>query len=548
MRSFAIGLASLALLACGASGADDSTADQNAVTTKSDGLQLCAAVRGNGESILTHFASLSQIVEHYGVIDGMAGGSSGSITTFTYESILKNRGMKSDPARIALALKSVQGYADVVGDSDEATAIKGLYTTAMSLKASYDAKGIASLASSDSVEAAKRLKEVLSIPEVRSIVNPEALAMLEDAAHLEFNVAELETSIGQLGAFAVDDNRLFFRSGVLNWAELATMFGRVGDFYAGYGPSDERGMSTWLDNCADATKGLAWEDAAKVAIPSGGTCGSAYSDLLTSFRTKARAQEGHYASRIDERVGDASSPLKKLISTAVLEGDAVAGYESARARYLKGEFPTGQIPFTPSFTNINFGYWGNEADIAKVKSNPKHFDDLKTKKMSSLGNATWREILSASPAEPGLSRFVKLADGRYSGGGWSDLAPVLVLQNLGCAQTVYVTREGDESGFAMKIAKNLGMSESDFGNLYDLSSSKSGYARSVAAADAVWCTNWNGFTDAQMSAEVLDAFSAPFETHASFKREALTPYANTTKSTGKPGCTPGASAGATYPQ
>ena len=44
------------------------------------------------------------------------------------------------------------------------------------------------------------------------------------------------------------------------------------------------------------------------------------------------------------------------------------------------------------------GYWGSEADLAKVKSNPQGFDDLKTKRFSSLGNAPWREILAASPA------------------------------------------------------------------------------------------------------------------------------------------------------
>ncbi len=283
-------------------------------------------------------------------------------------------------------------------------------------------------------------------------------------------------------------------------------------------------------------------------MESGGTCGAAFGTLVSAFRAKARATEGTYPSRIDARIGDAKSPLHKLVSTAVLERDAVTKYKAARARYVTGEFPTGNIPFAPSFADVSFGYWGSEADLAKVKSNPEGFDDLKTKKFASLGNATWREILAASPAEPGLSRFVELADGRFSGGGWSDLAPSLVLKNLGCEQVIYVTREGDESGFATKIAKNAGMSGSEWKALYDLSDESSGYARSVAAADGVWCTNWNSFTDAQMSAEVLDAFNAPFETHATFKTKARRPYQRTTSSTGKAGCTPGVSAGATFPK
>ena len=555
-----IAAASIALLAaCSSAAQDDAGSDHGEIVQASSTPTLCAAVRGNGESILTHFASLSQIVEHYGVVDGMAGGSSGSITTFTYESMLKNPAVHrcgtskcdadGEAARVALALKSVQGYANVVGDSDEAVSIKGLAGTAAKLKADYAAKGIGALGTADSLEAAKRLKEVLSVPEVRAIVNPEVFTMLADVAHLSFNVAEIKTSITQLGAFSVDDNRLFFRAGVLNWPELAKLFGRVGDFYAGYGPSDKAGMSSWLDACAESTRDKPWSEAADVAIPSGGTCGSAFEALVKDYRVKARAAEGTYPSRIDEMAGDPKSPLHKLVSTAVLERDAVTKYKAARARYVTGAIATGSIPFDPAFSDVNFGYWGSDADLAKVQENGQRFDDLKTKKLSSLGNAPWRQILAASPAEPGLSRFVELADGRFSAGGWSDLAPALVLRNLGCEHVVYVTREGDESGFATKIAKNAGMSESDWKNLYDLSNESSGYARSVAAADGVWCTNWNGFTDAQMSDEVLDAFNAPFETRSSFANvRALHPYSRTTDKSGKAGCTPGVSAGATYPQ
>jgi hypothetical protein len=542
-----IAIASIALGACSHAAEEDSADDQGAVMQQDGTPKLCVAVRGNGESILTHFASLSRIVEHYGVVDGMAGGSSGSISTFTYESILKNPAMHGDPARIALALKSLQGYADVVGDSEEASSIKGLAGTAAKLKADFDAKGIAALGTAESAEAAKRLKEVLSVPEVRAIVNPEVFKMLEDVAHLSFNVNEIKTSISQLGAFSVDDNRLFFRTGVLAWPALASMFGRVGDFYAGYGPSDKPAMDAWLDACSESTRDKPWSEASKVEIDGGGTCGSSFNALVKGFRTKARAAEGTYPSRIDERVGDPKSPLHKLVSTAVLEREAVTKYKAARARYVTGEFPTGNIPFEPSFSDVNFGYWGSDADLSKVKSNQEYFKDLKTKKFSSLGNAPWREILAASPAEPGLSRFVELSDGRFSAGGWSDLAPALVLKNLGCQQVIYVTREGDESGFATKIAKNAGMSESDWKNLYDLSNESSGYASSVAAADGVWCTNWNSFTDKQMSAMVLDAFNAPLETRASLIA-AKVPYSRATEKTGKAGCTPGVSAGATFPK
>jgi len=124
-----------------------------------------------------------------------------------------------------------------------------------------------------------------------------------------------------------------------------------------------------------------------------------------------------------------------------------------------------------------------------------------------------------------------------------------VLKNLGCEQVVLVTREGDESGFATKIAKHAGMAEGDWKNLYDLSNDQSSYSRSVASADGVWCTNWNAFTDAQMSAMVLDAFNAPLEARASFANaRVLRPYSGVTERTGKAGCTPGIGGGATFPR
>lgn len=37
--------------------------------------QNCAAIRGNGELVMSHFSSLARFVEDQGVIDGLAGGT-----------------------------------------------------------------------------------------------------------------------------------------------------------------------------------------------------------------------------------------------------------------------------------------------------------------------------------------------------------------------------------------------------------------------------------------------------------------------------------------
>ncbi len=558
-RLLGLGLLSTAAACTGSDVVDEPGTDS--LEVRGEAPKLCAAVRGNGHYIVTHFASLARIVEHYGVVDGIAGGSSGSLSAFIYESIRKNPaaaqcgGAPCSPEelapRVSLLLKSLEGYGQTVAASDEGIAIANLVGVAARLRQEVEARGLESLTQTDVALAAVKLREILAIPEVRGLVNPEVLAMLQDTEHLELNVREIYTSIATLGAFSVDDNRLFFRTGILSWDALGLLFGRVADFYAGYTPANPEATSAWLDACAGAAVGKPWNEAAALPFtaPDGtaSTCGAAFGKLASDYRSAARSTNA-IPKRLTERVGDAS-PVRKLISTSVLEGDAVGAYEASLAAYRSGAHPTGNIPMSVSFDDVKFGYWGAQRDTDAVLASAARATDLKTKKATSLGNATWREILKASPAEPGLSRFVGLPDGRLSAGGWSDLAPTIVLESMGCEKIVYVTREGDESQFATKIAKHLGMGEADWKALYDLGDPSSSYNAALQAADAVWCTDWNAFGDLQQAEMAAASWSAPLETRPSFRGvRALAPYANTTPRTGKVGCTPGVSGGAQYPR
>ncbi len=80
---------------------------------------------------------------------------------------------------------------------------------------------------------------------------------------------------------------------------------------------------------------------------------------------------------------------------------------------------------------------------------------------------------------------MELPSGDVSAGGWSDLHPTLVLANLGCEKIVYVTRTGDESGFAIGVAKLLGMNAADQDALYNLDED-SAYSLSLAESSATW--------------------------------------------------------------
>ena len=274
--------------------------------------KLCTAIRGNGEYIVTHFASLARIVESYGVVDGVAGGSSGSITTFVYDSILRNPAIgagRSDPTRrrrVALALKSLQGYGETLVESQEGTEIADLASTNATLKSEMDARGIEALISTDTVKAASELTEVLAIPEVKTLVNPEALSMLTDVDNLAFNVNEVYTSAKTLGAFSVDDNRLFFRPGILNWDGLSDLFGRVGDFYAGYSGADTDAQSVWLDHAAvDSTAGKSWQDISPMQ------CGQDFRAMVATLprRKFARTQRRRCVS--PQHIGDQTSGSRR---------------------------------------------------------------------------------------------------------------------------------------------------------------------------------------------------------------------------------------------
>ena len=94
-------LAALFATACG-QGSDDGPQDDcegakcdDIDDAGDDDRRVCAAVRGNGQLIFAHFASLARITEHYGPLWGSAGGSSGSITQFLLESVQMNPAVAS---------------------------------------------------------------------------------------------------------------------------------------------------------------------------------------------------------------------------------------------------------------------------------------------------------------------------------------------------------------------------------------------------------------------------------------------------------------------
>ena len=508
-----------------------------AETSPPEPTPICVAVRGNGELITAHFAALARLAELYGPFEGVAGGSSASITAFLTESMHMNPRLwqcgevtctrAEAGLRLALMYKSLFGYLDAMTERDEAVAIAAI----LDIVALAKEQGIGELVSGGKLqEAWTALVTLLESPDVADLVNDEVLGLLRDTPDLGYHVPDIWKGIQMLGAFDASDPAIFFRPGLVDFAGLAEKLGRIGSFYAGYGAFDAAGWEDFLSACSEAALGQSWAQTA-AAVIGGRSCHERFRGLLDPWRAGFIPGEAAGQNRIRDRVG---AHLRTLVVTSLLSGDAAARWQSARASYLAAQ----PLSFAPSFSDVGVGYWGAAAHTAAAVGNPLGFPDAKTARARTLGQATWYDALAASPAEPGLSRGVALDGLGVSAGGWPDLAPVLALRNAGCDKVVYVTRRGGESVFAQGIATLLGMDEATRLQLFDLGTPTSAFNRSLEEAAAVWCTDWNAFTAFDLAGIVSDAYGAPLEVHDT-SLVALRDYGNRSNRLGVAGCTPG---------
>ncbi|HJL03637.1 MAG TPA: hypothetical protein RMH85_29825 [Polyangiaceae bacterium LLY-WYZ-15_(1-7)] len=508
------------------------------VSQDGEGPTLCVGIRGNGPRITSHFGGLARLYEHYGLFDGAAGGSSGSISTFLVESVQMNPAVRcagcspwEQGARAALLLKSLRGYFGVLAGSDEGNAIQ----TLLALKAEADERDLQGLLERDPTAGVAAVRDLLGSPDLQALVNPELLALLAESPDPAFHAQDVLDSLANAASFTADDATIFVRPGVIDFAAFARRLARVGSFYAGYAPADPARMARFLDQCGYESRGMTWSEIVALPTAEGETCGALFEGMASDFREALLADEGAYPSRADDRIG---AHLPTLVTTGVIEGAAVDTWEAARADYLAAE---ADFTWDVDFDDVRVGWFGAEDDLARVASNPRGYEDLKTAKHRSLGALTWGEVLSYSPAEPGLARALELPGDAEHGaqvsvGGWSDLQPVLVLRNLGCEKVVYLTRRGGSAGFASDVATLLGMDAEESAALLDLGG-ESAYTASLEEAAGVWCTDWDAPPVQDLEAMFADGYGAPFETGDPWL-QSYDGYPGIVGSTGLPGCTP----------
>jgi len=226
--------------------------------------------------------------------------------------------------------------------------------------------------------------------------------------------------------------------------------------------------------------------------------------------------DANVTSRVDSLIGQKSP---SIVVTSIIEGAAgVAALEEARARYLKGQNPGLKL----NFDDVHFGYWIPESLNENISTSITTRTDAKARKFFNLGSdATWRKAISASPAEPGLSKAVYLSPTRFSVGGWPDLHPVQILKSAGCKNVFYITRRGQETNFIISpdtltpnrprkgIAELLGANETERSELFDVTNPNGAFNGALKSATGVLCTDWNKFKDAETQQMMDDAYKSP---------------------------------------
>ncbi len=542
-----------AVAACGSASDATPGTDEAAVTQGAP--KLCAAIKGNGPRILAQITSLARITEEFGEIDAMAGGSSGTISTFLYESMLLNPVLgtcgnrpcdaQEKAARLALLLKTVHGYGEIVAQE---TGLAKLAGTIGSFRMS------AKPTSEELATAVGALRLAVNA-NVQAILNTnEILGMLREpnATKRAFNVSEIRTAFEQFGNFQVPDNRILFRVPIINWDAATRVFGRAGDFYAGegYGPFDSAGTAAFLDACAAPSKGKTWEDLKTLSVGGGGigdkTCADRFAGLLLRHRETIASRGGASGDRhrINENVG---GKLRAIAHSTAIRGEAAASYEASLASYKAGNLPgTGDVAsFTPKFDDLVYGYWSSsqDAEVLRAMPNGGRFSDLKSKKLVAFGPRTWEYVLSRSPAEPGIARLRPNDDAqaKYTSGGWGDGLPTQVLRQIGCETVVLVTRRDHGTGnFARSVAAEFGASPAEVSDLYDQTTTTGVMSQSLRGADGVWCTDWDAPSNTDVAGLSREGYSAPLLSSSA----RFSGYANlrAPSSASIAGCSPGVAA------
>jgi hypothetical protein len=516
--------------------------------------EYCVAIRGNGENVGAHWASLSRLIDENGLPEAMAGGSSASITQFLVNSVAGNPSVAKETnpekkrKKAALLVKSFSEFFADMGQTEESTSAQA-FMTELGRDGSTLADKLRRLASGSGGVSAGQLSSALQ--KFYPLLNPEITQGL--LTRPAFFKGEVNNAVKVFGQFdAVEDKNLFIRPGLVDFKEAAVNFGTVADFYEGNtDPQTAKELENFTEQCADSLHRKHWGD-----LPNDG-CKARFRRIAANY-----LKQGDFKHRaLFEPVG---KHIKSIPTTALVQGEAVNRYQDLKTSYSLGETNRDYSDFKVDFEReLKFGYFTNDGDSLKRGLAPRASrGDLKSAKFEAIPNENWFGVLATSPAEPGLaslqpipqnaSREQVLAERRkpvtqrwnglpyrrgvLSAGGWSDLHPTAVLKASGCKRVVYITRKDGEAVFGQQIFIRLTGTESEvpfwkelktnnnagwrvsgetersaWNRLYNYGNPQSSFNQALGSADIAYCTDWNRFSpfNGEGPAMEKEAYLAP---------------------------------------
>lgn len=521
----------------------------------------CVGIRGNGENVSAHWAALGKIVEEAGMPTGAAGGSSASVSLFFIESVEKNPMLNALKAKDPVLARKAQGmmfksmphYITTLLEVENVVSVYA-FMTQLAASASKGKDGFWG-----AIEAAKNYDQVAkAFSRFMPLVNPEMLAGLKSPYTFNFYKGQMMKAIEVFGAFnANTDENLFVRPGLVDFKYFALWLGTIADFYAGNVDSKiAEGMEKWVGDCAELSYGKSF------TAPEFKQCAEDFKTLVKTYVPQDMDSFAH--RRLFDKVGERMNtfPTTSILKTdgdkKKVNKDAVQRYEALLAEFKKGNAKADFANFTLDFdTELEYGFWGpTDAKLARMKRGLSRQGDLKSSKFRALGTANWFEVLSTSPAEPGLANFqripvgatweqvkeerVKSSETRWqslsyrpelSAGGWSDLHPTIVLKSSGvCDKVVYLTRQNGDSVFGQQVfirltglkekvpfwtqigekdpnkiegvkgtnrlgfqTKGTSAENTPWDRISNLGNANSSFNASIRAADVVYCTDWDTY-------------------------------------------------------
>ena len=472
-------------------------------------LPLCVGIRGNGPYLWAHFPALARTVEAFGPISGVAGGSSATVTSFLLESMTSNPlilecskdiccSEMEQRARISFLLKTVEQVpSGTLIDPSEILA---------SIMLQIAQEEILKRLQSDEPEvqdgALQDLLAIFARDDIAPLVNPDLIDLLQTSPDPVFHAVDILSATSS-GSFTVNNDVLvFIRPYILNFLALAQIVDIVAAFYSGLEPVDLKKMNVMLTDCAMPSFGLDWKDTQSIHASSGQTCGKLFMLLYQEF---ILSRTSSHPTRLDDNLGDS---LNTLITIAVLRDEAAKTWGKAVEDYENAKVP---VSFDINFSNIKFGYYGNEGTLDRVSERLRAlFNDTKSEKLLALGPATWRDALLQSTAEPTLSRGVPIfGEEMVSVAGWPDPTPSQVLTSMGCDRVVLINRPRGQGRFAVDIATLLGASHETLDALNSLDNKNSAFITAIHEADATYCVDWESQPQLAVAGIANEGYEAP---------------------------------------